>query len=201
MKKIVSLVLVIALVFSLFAINSSNANASSLWRLTTTNNLKKMEKGTKKKIKIWARTSSEKITRWWTSNKKLKIVKRRKGYCVVKGRKLGKCYVKGYMRCSDRRYRVVKIKITIKRKSKVTKKNYKKIHKGMKLSTVKKKIGKPQKHYYTYEYDSPVYDEDFNVTYKHIKNDSYKWYNPYKDIYIYVDFKNNKVTDKRYYKY
>lgn len=113
-KRIVSL-LIILMCLSFFM--PENADAS-LYYLETSNYKKTVYKGNQKKIRIGARIKGEKILKWWVSNSKLKIVKKKKTYCIVKAKKVGTCYVKGKMLCSDGKIRKVKLKLRIKKKKK-----------------------------------------------------------------------------------
>ncbi len=114
-KKIVS-VLIIIICLGSFLPEKVDA---SLYYLETTNYNRSatIYKGKQKKIRIGARIKGEKILKWWVSNSKLKIVKKKKTYCIVKAKKVGISYVKGKMLCGDGKIRKVKLKIRIKKKS------------------------------------------------------------------------------------
>lgn len=115
-KKIIVLV-ILAICCSFFVPKNVDA---ALCYLTTSKGGKTVYKGNKKKIVIGARVSGEKILKWSLSNKKLKFVKKKKTYCIVKAKKTGTCYVKGKMYGYDNKIHRVKIKIKIKAKKRAS---------------------------------------------------------------------------------
>ncbi len=195
-KKLLAVFLLI--IISLVSIPYMTVTASSGYYLEASDYSNILQKGSKKKIVLGAYVKGEKALKWWTSSKKLKITKRKKSYCVVKGMKTGKCYVKAIMKDLYGKKHRVKIKIKIKPRSKVTYNNYTYISTGMTYDQVKQLLGNPRDHS-VYEYDdyewSDYYDDLVRV---HIREDSYTWKNPYSYAYIYVDFTNGYVTNCSY---
>ena len=195
MKKCISIVLVVVLLLCGTLINPLSVKA---YHLFSSNYSYTIEKGGK--IKLYYIVTGKTI-RWWTSNKKLKIVKRNNKYCVVKGKKTGKCYVYAIIKQYGKKYKLKK-RIKIVKKSKVTYDHYLDIYEGMSFSRVKKKLGKPYRHDSSDEYTDDIYNDDYDVIgYNTIRKDSYTWRNPVKGIYIYIDFENGKVTSMSYHNY
>ena len=194
-RKILSLLLLMSLVFPVFGCKETSKAAM----LSSTT--KAIQKGSKLKIDFYFYYGKTK-PKWSVSNKKLKITKRNKTSCTIKGVKTGTAYV----RCKVG-IKTYKRKITVKPKSKVTFGNYKRIETGMTLEDVTDIIGD-----YSDISDSRNHtEEEYAEYYQWAQEDSfwndevwreqttYMWSNPWTLHTIYVTFNDGVSAGKRYY--
>lgn len=187
MKKLISIVITLSFIITIFNTHPYSIKAEDLvYDLYTKNLVETMKVGKKLKIEITPTLSkySSKKPKWHLSNKKLKIVKKRYNYIVVKARKPGKCTVKCNFWEDEYGKHKIKLRITIK-DYKVNYKNYKKIKRGMSYGQIKKLLGKPHDIIYSI-------DEDNHV------DECIRWRNPRTRDEIWVDFFDGYVTGKRY---
>ena len=191
MKKNITVLISLLLIITFFDINPTPVKAFDDYELDTQSISSNVKIGKKKKIIIVPKLYKkygDKLLKWSTSNKKLKIVKKRFNYCIVKARKPGKCYVKCKIKDGTDGVFKLKIRITIKN-HRVNYKNFKKIQRGMSYAQVKKILGKPVK--------INVYEEEDHG--RIIVEESIMWSNPYTKDYIYIDFVNGYVTTRDYF--
>lgn len=195
MKKVCSLIISIVICLSVFF----NTTTVKAWYLEPKGDKDVIRIGTKVKVQCYA--YGGKLIKWWTTNKNLKIVKKNKKYCIVKARKIGKCYVKARVRETGGKIWTLKTKIIIKKKSKVTYSRFLDIEKGMTLNQVKKIIGKPSDHYNISVYNDYVWDDVLDEwVSKRIRTENYAFRNPFNGAEIVVRFENGLVDSCDYYK-
>lgn len=198
MKKhrFVSMLLIICL-STCWLIPSTKTEAVELYATS-----KKLQKGSNLKIKLYFYYGKTK-PKWSTSNKKIKIVKKTKRSCTIKGLKTGSSYVK--CKIGKKAY---KIKISVKPKSLVTYNNFNKLKYGMSIDDVEQNIlgnctdvvsvvTQTQEEYDEY-YQWNIEDNGRWQDHLYMERIQYVWVNPWNYHCIYATFNDGILVDKMY---
>mgnify|MGYP000845048913 CR=1 FL=1 len=193
-KRFIVLTMILSMIASCFYMETKS-EAAQLYT-----SVKNIQQGGKLTISLYFYYGSKK-PKWSTSNKKIKIVKRSKRSCTIKGVKKGTAYVK--CKIGNKTY---KRKVTVKAKSKVTYANFNRVKAGMFLEDVEDILG------YTKEVDyATMHTDEEYKEYEEMQAESggwedylwkkqvvYVWRNPWTYHRIYVTFNDGVCSSKQY---
>ena len=196
MKKIIVSTVLFIFVLA-FGINTgANSKAAQLYT-----NSKKIQNGKKAKIELYFYYGKDKI-KWSVSNKKAKIVSKGKKWCKIEAKKTGTVYVM----CKIGK-RVIKKKITIKPKCRITYENYQKIEYGMALVDVNLILDDSEEVYRSFSHSYQEYNDYLQMQREYggmedecyLEQVEYVWINPWNGHKIYATFNDGVLIDKSYF--